>query len=89
MWQSESPWGRGRTHTTERRRPPCRLGRAVWQAKVLRLRMRKPAGTAAMADQPEGHLDEKDRERSPGPGEGGQQVKPGSSANRGLADPKR
>ena len=87
MWQSESPWGRGRTHTTERRRRACRLGRAVWQAKVLRLRTRKSAGTAAMADQPEGHLDEKDRERSPG--EGGQQVRPGSSANRVLADPKR
>lgn len=55
--------------------------------KVLRLRTRKSAGTAAMADQPEGHLDEKDRERSPG--EGGQQVRPGSSANRVLADPKR
>ena len=35
--------------------------------KVLRFGTRKPVGTAAMADQAEGHLDEKARERGRGP----------------------
>lgn len=40
--------------------------------KVLRFGTRKPVGTAAMADQAEGHLDEKARERGRGRGRGPQ-----------------
>lgn len=57
---------------------------------MLRLGTQKPVGTAAMADQAESHLDEKAWGRGPqAPGEEGQQVRPGSSANGVLVDPKR